>query len=163
MTKGEFLAMLARRLGEPRRVIDRRVEALHSSGIVGRVAGSRRWPPPLAEPEAVPILLATVGADTAVDAPAAAQRLAALTDADGLTLEQVLREALFGPPVHVGDLIVRRDSASIEIGGKHRQFGERGNSPARFIAGRTLMAMAAELHGSSPGEADTLAALMAIR
>ncbi|WJR68134.1 hypothetical protein QTA58_05080 [Neorhizobium sp. CSC1952] len=159
MTKGEYVAMLARRLGEPLRHIERHVERLHETGMVKPVTGSRRFPPEIGEPEAVTILLGFLGSEKIDDAPAAATRLATLRNAQGNSMSEFMGELLFGSPRHIEHMIVRRESVSLVVDGRHHLFGELSEAPARLVTGASLSAIAAELQGAAPSQADAVAAI----
>lgn len=163
MTKGEYLALLARRLGEAHRHVEHLVERLHTAGAVTPTKGSRRFPPDIAEPDAIVIFLAAIGAEKLDDAPAAASRLAALTDASGQSFGRLVSLLLFGPPRHVSHLIVGRDGVSTVIDGVHTVFGRAPRTAAKIVPGDAIMAIAAELAGASPARADAVAAISKIR
>lgn len=160
MTKSEFIAMLSRRLGvtvvHVRAIVDR----LHDAGMVTPTR-SKRHPPPLDEPDAVSILLAVI-ADRGLEHAADNAWQLAATHHNGERFSDFLVQLLFGPPCNVGHLIIHPSGASVVIDGQHIEFGERGDVPTRFVPGGVLMAIAAELQGATPRDADALAAITRI-
>ncbi len=162
MTKAEFIDLLARRLGASGNHVRAIVDRLHASRTVMPTT-SCRHPPDIAEPDAITIFLAAIGAEKLDDAPAAASRLAALTDGSGQSFGRLVSLLLFGPPRHVGHLIVGRDGVSTVIDGKHLVFGKAPRTAAKIVPGDAVMAIAAELQGAPPHSADAVAAISKIR
>lgn len=160
MNKSEFVAMLSRRLGVPVSRIDGLLERLHGAGMVTPTR-SKRHPPPIDEQDAVAILLAVL-ADRGLEAAADNAWQLAAAHCDGQRFDAFLTQLLFGPPSHVGHVIVHPAGASMVVDGQHIEFGERGEVPIRFIPGGVLMAIAAELQGASQRDADALAAITRI-
>lgn len=157
MTKSELLDLLARRAGKSRTQLQRALDGLHASGAL-KVTAARRTPPDLYGHEAALIVLAALvghgGAAAAGD----------LLDAGGARLMDVLTLLLDGPPRSVGTLIVRPDGASITVDGRHVRFGDQDAAgPAGFLPDNALMAIAAELQGAKPEEADVMAVITQIR
>ncbi|WP_025030572.1 hypothetical protein [Nitratireductor aquibiodomus] len=161
MTKSEFLALLSRRLGVTETHVQSIVNRLHSAGMVTPTR-SKRHPPPIDEPDAVSILLAVL-ADRGLEHAADNAWTLAAAHHDGERFDAFLAQLLFGPPRYVGHLIVHREGASVVVDAAHIEFGERSEVPTRFIPGGVLMAIAAELQGATPRDADAIAAITRIQ
>ncbi|MBN8245239.1 hypothetical protein JF546_19665 [Nitratireductor aquimarinus] len=161
MNKTQFVAMLSRRLGVPVSRIDGLLERLHAAGVVTPIR-SKRHPPPIDEPDAVAILLAVL-ADRGLEHAADAAWQLAAAHHNGERFSDFLGQLLFGQPRHVGHLIIHDTGASMVVDGQHIEFGERSDVPTRFIPGGMLMAIAAELQGASPRDADAIAAITRIQ
>jgi hypothetical protein len=86
----------------------------------------------------------------------------AATHHNGERFSDFLVQLLFGPPRHVAHLIVHPSGVSVVIDGQHIEFGQRSDVPTRFVPGGVIMAIAAELQGASPRDADALAAITRI-
>jgi len=157
MNKTEYVAMLSRRLGVPVSRIDGLLERLHAAGAVPPTR-AKRHPPPLDEPDAVSILLAVLSDRGLEHAADNAWQLAA-AHSDGQRFDALIADLLFGAPRHVGHLIIHPAGASVIVDAVHREFGERSDTPARYVPGGVLMAIAAELQGASPRDADALATI----
>lgn len=160
MNKSEFVAMLSRRLGVPIARINGLLERLHSAGMVTPTR-SKRHPPPLDDPDAVAILLAVL-ADRGLEHAADNAWQLAAAHHDGTQFSDFVGQLLFGPPRNVGHVIVHPAGASVVIDGQHIEFGQRSDVPTRFVPGGVIMAIAAELQGATPRDADALAAITRI-
>lgn len=160
MNKSEFVAMLSRRLGVPIARINGLLERLHAAGMVTPTR-SKRHPPPIDEPDAIAILLAVI-ADRGLEHAADNAWTLAAAHYNGTQFSDFMTQLLFGPPRHVGHLIIYREGASIVVDAMHMEFGERGDVPTRFVPGGVIMAIAAELQGASQRDADALSAITRI-
>ncbi len=160
MTKSEFIALLSRRLGVSETHVRSIVDRLHAAGMVTPTR-SKRHPPPLDEPDAVAILLAVL-ADRGLERAADNAWQLAATHHNGERFSDFLGQLLYGAPRHVGHMIIHSEGASVVVDGQHVEFGQRSDVPTRFVPGGVLMAIAAELQGGSPRDADALAAITRI-
>ena len=161
MTKGEFIDLLCRRLGAERGHVDGLVERLHAAGLVTPTKGSRRFPPDLPHDEAAAILLAVLAAKSLDGAPQAVRAYGDLR-ADSGTLADTLAW-LFRGQGQPGTLIVRDGGATLTVDGAHIVFGKPAeDGSARFLTGATLAAIAAEMSGAKPADADAVAAISRI-
>lgn len=165
MIKSDFAALLERRLGVSVGRITQHANRLADAGIISRLEGSRRFPPDLSEHEATAILLA------AVANPPIGDVVAVVRDLLGFGIGEQLSALLCGHAEigAAGDgLIVRHDplAAALVIDGVHQSYGppprEFGAIRGAHVPGITLSAIAAEVRGASPRDADALAALARI-
>jgi hypothetical protein len=123
----------------------------------------------MAELEIVTLLMALVAESGIASATSAARTFAALQTDDGTRFDVFLSEVLFGPPVAVRQLFARQSppGVSVVVDGQHLLFGQPASattaSPARTVPGEALTAIAAELRGETPANADALAAIHNIR
>ena len=169
MRRYEILHIFARRLGLKVGRAQAILSRLQDDGLVSRPGDHRGQPPDMAEPEIVRLLLAILGESGISSASSASRTFAALTTADGITLDAFLTDVLSGPPVSLRHLIVRQSppSVGVVVDGIHVLFGEPASmsngSPARFTPGEAITAIAAELRGSTPEQADAQAALSQVR
>lgn len=161
MTKSEFLALLSRRLGVTETHVRSIVDRLHAAGMVTPTR-SKRHPPPIDEPDAIAILLAVI-ADRGLEHAADAAWQLAAAHHDGTQFSDFMTQLLFGPPRHVAHLIIHPSGVSVVIGGQHIEFGQRSEVPTRFVPGGVIMAIAAELQGASPRDADAITAITRIQ
>lgn len=160
MTKSEYLALLSRRLGVTGTHVQSIVNRLHAAGMVTPTR-SKRHPPPIDEPDAVSILLAVL-ADRGLEHAADNAWQLAATHHNGERFSDFMTQLLFGPPRHVGHIIIHPSGVSVVIDGQHIEFGQRSEVPTRFVPGGVIMAIAAELQGASPRDADALSAITRI-
>lgn len=160
MTKSEYIALLSRRLGVTETHVRSIVDRLHATGLVTPTR-SKRHPPPLDDPDAVAILLAVL-ADRGLEHAADNAWTLAAAHHDGERFDAFLTRVLYGPPCNVGHLIIHPAGASVVVNGQHVEFGERSDVPTRFVPGGVIMAIAAELQGATPRDADALAAITRI-
>lgn len=161
MTKSEFVSLLSRRLGVPVGHINSIIERLHAAGLVPPTKGSRRFPPEIDEHDAIAILIAVLS-DRGLDAAADNTWTLAATHHDGTRFSDWLQLLIYGPPRHIGHLIVHGAGASAVVDGKHVEFGQRGTAPAKIFSGTAIMAIAAEIQGASPRDADAIAAIQGL-
>lgn len=161
---GLFARRLSMKAGRVQAILSRLTEA----GIISGGGDSKRYPGDLTEPEIVLLFLALLGERGISTAPTAATEFAALTNHYGQRLDAVIGRLLFGPPRNVSHLIVRQTPPGVSavVNGEHLQFGaeppESGATVARLVTGASLSAIAAELQGATPSQADAVAQLVRI-
>jgi len=164
----EIVHLFSRRLSTKVGRVQAILSKLQEAGLISSAGPDRKQPVDMAEPEIVKLLLAIFGESGIGTGPQAASLFGALTTAEGQRLDQFIEELLFGQPKHVRHIMVRQNPAGVSVtaDGVHLLFGEppsRGNaSPARIVPGEAISAIAAELQGHSPEEADAIAALHTI-
>ena len=164
----EVVHLFARRLGLKVGRVRAIAGKLQDEGKLQKTEGSRRFPLDVSEPEVVTLLLALLGESGIGTGPSAAKTFGDLATLDGERFAVFLENLLFGQPKHVRHLMVRQNPAGVSVtaDNMHLLFGEppsRGNaSPARIVPGEALTAIAAELQGLAPEQADAAAALNAI-
>ena len=164
----EVVQLLARRLALRPGRVQTIAGRLQEAGLLSKTEGSRRFPPDVAEPEAVTLIIAALAEDGIGTAPQAVATFSALTDPEGRRLDHVVSSILYGPPRDVRHLVVRQapPGASLVIDGTHKVFGAdppEGATKARAVSGHALTAIGAELRGASAAEADAVAAITKIR
>ena len=168
MRRYEIVGLFARRLGAKPGRVQAILSKLTEAGVISGGGDSKRYPGDLTEPEIVTLFLATLGERGISTAPTAATEFAALRDHTGRRFDAMLTELLFGPPRHVDHLIVRQSPPGVStvVNGEHLQFGaeppESGATAARIVTGASLSAIAAELQGATPSQADAVAAIQRI-
>lgn len=161
--------LLARRLDVRPSRVKHIASRLQDSGHVSRVEGSRRFPTDISEHEFVALFLAVIGESGIGTATGTVGAFSTLVSESGQRLNATLCELFFGPPRSVQHIIARQSppGVSIIVDGHHTVFGadavEHAAQQARIVPGPTLAAIAAELHGFSPEQADAAAAIMKIR
>ncbi len=162
----ECVHLFARRLGMKVGRVQAIAGKLQEDGKLQKTEGSRRFPIDISEPEVVILLLALLGESGIGTGPSAAKTFGDLATLEGERFAVFLESLLFGQPKHVRHLMVRQNPAGVSVTADniHLLFGEppsRGNaSPARIVPGEALTAIAAELQGKQPSEADAIAALI---
>lgn len=166
MRLSEVVQILARRLDVRPGRVSAIASRLQHAGLLPITEGSRRYPAECDLGHAVALLLA-VAADRGLGSAAdTAREVAAYRTDDGTTLADVILAAL-QQRVAVEHVIIRPTGASAIVDGRHLQFGEPppedGALNATAIPGTTLAAIAAELAGLSPEQADAAAAITRIR
>ncbi|SDP46894.1 hypothetical protein SAMN05428967_2257 [Phyllobacterium sp. YR620] len=162
MRKSQIVEILARRLNIlPSRVHHIAVR-LADDGQIPKAAGSRRFPPELDEVEITRLVLATLADHGLGNVHSSVEAFSHLTSHNGLSFGDVLAEVLFGPPVDVGHVILRHDppGVSLTINGCHHVYGTdapvKTAAKASIVPGYALMAIAAELQGQAPSQADAM-------
>lgn len=164
----EIVHLFARRLGIKVGRVQAIAGKLQDEGKLQKTEGSRRFPIDISEPEVVTLLSALLGESGIGTGPQAAKLFGELTTTDGQRFDLFLSALLFGRPRQVRHLMVRQSPAgvSVTVDNNHLLFGKppsRNNaSPARIVPGEAIAAIAAELQGQSPSQADALAALIHI-
>ncbi len=168
MRKSAVQELLARRL----RIAPGRIQAiserLASAGLISNAEGSRRYPPDLSEPEIITLILAVIADNGLGSVKATVDTFSTLTSA-GIAFGHVLQRVMFGRPVDIAHVIVRHNPAGVSavIGGNHAVYGaeapDKAATTARIIPGDALIAIAAELQGQHPQQADALVELIRIR
>ena len=165
MRRYEILHLLARRLGLKVGRAQAILGRLQEAGVVSSPGDHRGQPVDMAEPEIVSLLIALLAESGIATGPAAAETFGALTATDGTRFDTFLSEVLFGPPVAIRHLMVRKEPPGVSVitGLEHLLFGATPSttsaSPARIVPGEALTAIAAELRGSTPEQADAEAAI----
>ena len=168
MRRYEIVHLFARRLSTKVGRVQAILSKLQEAGSVSTAGPDRKQPVDMAEPEVVTLLLALLGESGIGTGSQAAKTFGDLTTTDGVRFDALLSELLFGPRRQVRHLIVRQSPAgiSVTVDNAHVLFGEPPSrdsaSPARIVPGEAITAIAAELQGQSPAEADSLAALIHI-
>lgn len=168
MRRYEIVHLFSRRLSTKVGRVQAILSKLQEAGSISSAGPDRKQPVDMAEPEIVKLLLAIFGESGIGTGPTAANTFGALATIEGQRLDQFLEELLFGHPRHVRHIMVRQNPAGVSVtaDSAHYLFGEppsRGNaSPARIVPGEALTAIAAELQGQTPEEADAIAALHTI-
>ncbi|MCO7736438.1 hypothetical protein NJB95_07415 [Brucella intermedia] len=168
MRKSAVIEILARRL----RIAPGRIQAiserLASAGLISNAEGSRRYPPDLSEPEIVTLVIAVIADSGLGNVKATVDTFSTLAS-EGIAFGHVLQRVLFGRPVDIAHVIVRHDPAGVSavIDGNHAVYGaeapEKAATTARIIPGDALIAIAAEMQGQHPQQADALVELIRIR
>ena len=165
MRRYELVHIFARRLNMKVGRVQAILSKLQEAGTVSSPGESKGHPMDLAEPEITTFLIALLGERGIASGSEAAETFAPLTADDGYGFDSFLSAALFGPPLSIRFLMVRQEPAgvSVVVDGAHVLFGEPPSlsnaSPARIISGEALAAIAAELRGMTPEQADAAAAL----
>lgn len=161
MTKNELCQAAARRLGLTSARVNGCLQVLHAAGIVRPIRGTRRYPDDVHPADAIALILATMSPAPVSAAAAAAATLAA-TKSGAQTLRDFLLGLLLGEPRHLQHLIVGQTGASIVVDRQHLVFGAAPAAGARIYRGDQITALAAELQGMPPAQADAVAALSGI-
>lgn len=168
MRRYEIVHLLARRLAMKVGRVQAILSRLQESHVVSSPGPLKSQPSDMDEPEIVKLLVALLGESGIASAPDASKIFGALTTTNGQRFDTLLSELLFGPPRQVRHLIVRQSPAgvSVTVDNTHLLFGEPPSrdsaSPARIVPGEAIAALAAELQGQSPSQADALAAIINI-
>ncbi len=157
MKKSELISAISCRFGVPVSRMNKLCHALHGAGIVSPTRGSRRFPPELGEPEIAAIVMAAL-VDEGED------KIIANTSEHLALWGTLLGRILCGPPINIGHVILRNGPASVGMlaGRQHQTIGSDSDAPARIFTGRPIMALAAEIRGASPSEADAAAGILQI-
>lgn len=165
MKRYEIIHALARRLGLKVGRAQAILSKLQDDGVVSSSGYSKRCPDDMAEPEIVSLLIALISESGISSATSAAKTFGDLTTAEGQRFDRFIEELIFGPPGVLRHIIVRQNPAGVSItaNGEHLLFGAPSSpstaSPARIVPGEALVAIAAELRGATPAQADAEAAL----
>jgi len=165
MRKSQAVEIVARRLRLPHGRLESIAISLADAGVIEKTSGSRRYPGHISINDVVSILLGGLVDQGIGAAPAMVRTFGTLNDAHGTTLRDVLTTILERSAVTPsGALIVRHDppSASLTVDGVHMVFGEPADgtsTTATLVPPGALTAIALELSGASPEEADALLAL----
>lgn len=166
MRRYEIVHLFSRRLSTKVGRVQAILSKLQEAGLISTAGPDRKQPVDMAEPEIVKLLLAILGESGISTGPQAANLFGALTTSEGERFDAFIEDLLFGQPKHVRHLMVRQNPAGVSVtaDNMHLLFGEppsRGNaSPARIVPGEALTAIAAELQGKQPSEADAIAAII---
>lgn len=161
MTKNQVGQAVARRLGCTTARIEKLLDELHGGGLIKPIEGSRRYPPDCSDTDAVSIVLAVLS-DRGLERAAESTTALASRDGEYGRFDLWLMNALFGAPCHVQHLIVGMDGVSTVVDGRHVTFGKPPETAAMIVPGSALMALAAELQGLRPDQADAVAAITRI-
>src|SRR5690606_9254961 len=168
LRKSRVIEILARRLQIAPGRVSAIADRLASAGLVTITAGSRRYPPVLAEPEILAIFIAVIADNGLGKVRETVDTFSALVDNKGQRLDIFLGTLFFGPPRAVQHFIARQSppGVSIIVDGNHQIFGaepaENAATSARLIPGAAIAAIAAELQGASLQQADAAAAIARI-
>jgi|GEM_PF-1580524 len=170
MLKSVATSIIARRLGVAQGRAIALMQRASDDGCLPKAVGSTR---PDLGPNDLALLFIAVAADRGLGSAGASVRAYAdLTTADGTTLAAVLahiiRDTRAAQAVARGSLVLHLDRprASLVTAGQHLVFGEPEplGQAGRHVAvpGVALAAMAIELQGASPENADALAGIARI-
>lgn len=168
MRRYEIVHLFARRLAMKVGRVQAILSKMQEAGAISTAGPDRKQPVDMAEPEVVKFLVALLGESGIGTGQQAATTFGALTTSDGQRFDVLLSELLFGLPRQVRHLMVRQSPAgvSVTVDNMHLLFGEppslQNASPARIVPGEAIAAIAAELQGRSPEQADAMAALINI-
>ncbi len=165
MRKSAVVEILARRLIKPPGRVDEMLKSLQADGLVAVEKGSRRFPAEATEDDIVAIVMAAI-CDVGATQHAAhvVAEYGALTCETGATFRQALASVLFGEACHVSHVISARPAGiSTVINDRHLVFGATPIGAAAIASGDAVMAIAAEIQGASPADADALTAISKIR
>ncbi len=155
MRLSECIEIFARRLSMKRGRVAAIANRLQHCGAIP-LADIKRAPPSLNHSEMAILLLAILAEHGVESAAEAARKLAASG------LNEALAVVLHGQ-AQPGTLIVKEGGATATIDGHYTVFGKPAeDGPARFATGATLAAIAAELAGMTPAQADAAAAITRI-
>ena len=164
MRKSQVVEILARRLVKPPGRVEEMLKALQAEGIVSVEKGSRRFPGDATEDETVALVLAAVcDVGAAQHAADHVRRFGKLRCESGATFREALAAVLAGHVAYVGHIIVGAAGVSTVLDGMHTVFGTPPTGAAAIAPGDTILAIAAELQGAKPADADALAALAHVR
>lgn len=165
MRKSNVVEILARRLGATPSRVDAIAQRLADAGKLSRAEGSRRYPPDLAEPEIVSLIIGTIADNGLGNVRETVELFSGLTNHLGQRFDRFLSDILFGPTSVLSHVIVRHAPAgvSLTINGAHMVFGEERSSAtatkAAIIPGESIIAIAAELQDATPEQADAMVAI----
>lgn len=165
MRKSHVVEILARRLGTTPSRVDAIAQRLADAGKLSRAEGSRRYPPDLAEPEIVALLIGVIADRGLGNVRESVETFSALTTDDGQRFDRILTDILFGPTSVLSHVIVRQAPAgvSLTINGNHALFGAERSSAtatkAAIVPGEAITAIAAELQEATPAQADAMVAI----
>lgn len=168
MRRYEIVGLFSRRLDLKAGRVQAILGKLQEAGVVSGT-DNKRYPENLSEREIVSLFVAVLGESGISSAGATANTFGALRSADGLVLSDVLEAALFRQSFWLDQLVVRQEPPGVScvINGAHTVFGaqppEQGATRARMASGSTMAAIAAELSGSTPQQADAAAAILKLR
>jgi hypothetical protein len=160
-----FARRLGLKVGRAQAILGR----LQEAGVVSSPGDHRGQPIDLGEPEIVTLLISLLAESGIATSPDAAQTFGALTTSDGERYDTFMSSFLFGPPVAIRHLMLRKEppGVSVIVDQQHVLFGAPSSpinaSPARIVGGEALTAIAAELRGETPANADALAAITNIQ
>lgn len=162
MTKSDFIALMARRLGVPQARLKSVLSALHTAGSVKPEKGCRRFPAEIEEAEAATIFLAVL-ADRQVATVAADAEALGRLQSDAGSFRDFASAALHSD-VSVTQIVVQHSppAAFAIASGRQIRFGPKIETASRVVMRAQLAAIAAELAGMSPREADAAAAIQGI-
>ncbi|MBB4002637.1 hypothetical protein [Aurantimonas endophytica] len=164
MRKSALVEILARRLGKPFGRLDAILLALQAAGLVSREPSSRRFPADATEGDIVALTLAAIcDVGATKDAAEHVGRYGAMRAAFGATFRETVGAILGGARAHVSHVIVGAAGVSTIINGEHCVFGASPGGAAAITSGQAVMAIAAELAGASPNDADAAVAIAELR
>lgn len=162
MRLSDCIEIYARRLGLRRGRVAAIANRLQHAGYIP-LADAKRNPPELSVYEKASLLLAVLAERGVGGAAERYGEYASMTSSTGHRLLEAL-VATFTDRAAPGDVIVKDGGASASINSTYLVFGTPAeDGTARFVTGATLAAIAAELQGAAPAQADAVAALTKIR
>lgn len=162
MRLSDVVEIFARRLGMKRGRVAIIANRLQHAGAIP-LADAKRTPPELSVNEISALLIAVLAERGIESASSRHASYAAMTADGGYRLAETIA-AIFRGQAHAGDFIVKDGGVSATVNNHHVVFGQPADDgPARFATGATLSAIAAELHGMTPAQADAAAAIVRIR
>lgn len=165
MRKSHVVEIISRRLGVTQSRIEAIAQRLSDAGKLSRADGSRRYPPDLAEPEIVALLIGVIADRGLGNVRESVELFSGLTNHDGHRFDRVLSDILFGPTSDLSHIIVRQEPAgiSLTINGSYQLFGAERSSAtatkASIVPGDAIIAIAAELHSATPEQANAVVAI----
>jgi hypothetical protein len=158
----EAIEVLARRLGINRGRVATIANRLQHAGFLP-LPDARRTPPDLSADQISSLLLGVLVERGVESAANRFRDYGSMTSPEGYRLGETMTAIIRGQ-AQPGDMIVREGGVSATVNGQHAVFGKPAeDGTARFCTGPTLAAIAAELQGASPTQADAFAAITRIR
>lgn len=154
--------MIARRLGVPKARLKSILAALHTAGAIKPESGCRRFPAEIEESDAVTIFIAVLADRQVANVAADAEALGGLAG-DAGCFRDFVNAALYGR-LSVTQIVVQHTppAASAIASGRQFRFGPKLTTAGRVAMRAQLAAIAAELAGMSPRDADAAAAIRGI-
>lgn len=169
MRKSAVIEILSRRLGVTPSRIEAIAQRLADAGKLSRAEGSRRYPPDLAEPEIIGLLISTIADRGLGNVRETVELFSGLVNHSGQRFDRILTDVLYGPTSVLSHVIVRQDPAgvSLTINGSYQLFGaeksEATATKASITPGEAITAISAELHGATPEQADAVVAIARLK
>ncbi len=169
MRKSQVVEVLARRLNIMPSRIHNIASRLADEGQLSKAEGSRRYPPKLDNLEMLRLVLATLVDNGLGHVRQSVDTFGALQNEHGQRFSEVLSDILFGQPADIGHVIIRHEPAGVSavINHNHTVFGAEAPAKtaakASIVPGYALVAIAAELQGQPPVQADSMIELARLR
>ncbi|QND51526.1 hypothetical protein HB779_06135 [Phyllobacterium sp. 628] len=169
MRKSQVAEVLSRRLNIPAGRVDGLIMRLSDAGMIPKAEGARRYPPEVDEADILKMVLAVIADRGLGNVKESVEQYWQLSNEHGRRFGHLLNEILFGPPSDVGHVILRHDpvGVSLTLNGQHTVFGAEAPvktaAKASIVPGYALTAIAAELQGHGPSQADSMIELARLR